>query len=264
MENKVFQYNGSPITFQIGDSTMVNATQMAKPFSKKTYKWLELPSTKQFIETLQPLRKSERLVKTLNGIGTWMHEDVALEFARWLSPQFAIWCNDRIKELLKFGITATPQTIDNILADPDNAIRILTVLKEERKKVKLLEDQKRVYQYENQRLLTIKREQDKIIEIQNPKVEYADTVLSSCDTYTTTQLAKSLGMSANTLNKKLHFLGVQFKQGGQWFLYAKFQGKGYTKAKTYTYEKRDGSTGTMLATVWTEPGRMFVHKLIKQ
>lgn len=29
-----------------------------------------------------------------------MHEDVALEFARWLSPKFAIWCNRRIKELL--------------------------------------------------------------------------------------------------------------------------------------------------------------------
>jgi hypothetical protein len=29
-----------------------------------------------------------------------MHEDVALEFARWLSPAFAIWCNDRIKEIL--------------------------------------------------------------------------------------------------------------------------------------------------------------------
>ena len=34
-----------------------------------------------------------------------MHEDVALEFARWLSPAFAIWCNDRIKELLLNGQT---------------------------------------------------------------------------------------------------------------------------------------------------------------
>ena len=32
-----------------------------------------------------------------------MHEDVAMEFARWLSPEFAIWCNDRIKELLLTG-----------------------------------------------------------------------------------------------------------------------------------------------------------------
>ncbi|MDQ1087190.1 hypothetical protein QE390_001736 [Siphonobacter sp. SORGH_AS 1065] len=43
---------------------------------------------------------SDTLIKTINGgsnPGTWMHEDVALEFARWLSPAFAIWCNDQKK-----------------------------------------------------------------------------------------------------------------------------------------------------------------------
>lgn len=39
-----------------------------------------------------------------------MHEDVALEFARWLSPQFAIWCNDRIKELFKEGVVKAQRT----------------------------------------------------------------------------------------------------------------------------------------------------------
>ncbi len=34
-ENQIFQYNGSPITFQKGDSVMVNATEMAKPFGKR-------------------------------------------------------------------------------------------------------------------------------------------------------------------------------------------------------------------------------------
>ena len=31
--------------------------------------------------------------------GTWLHEDLALPFAQWLSPKFYIWCNDHIKEL---------------------------------------------------------------------------------------------------------------------------------------------------------------------
>ena len=106
-ENQIFQYNGSPISFQSGDSVMVNATQMAKPFGKRPAKWLELPSTKEFLKTLSTIRKSDsEFVVTINGgttekgKGTWMHEDVALEFARWLSPAFAIWCNDRIKEIL--------------------------------------------------------------------------------------------------------------------------------------------------------------------
>lgn len=39
-ENQIFQYNGSPITFQKGDSVMVNATEMAKPFGKLVGDWL--------------------------------------------------------------------------------------------------------------------------------------------------------------------------------------------------------------------------------
>lgn len=85
---------------------MINATEMAKPFGKRPAKWLELPSTKTFLSPLCEVRKSDitNLVVTAKGNsgsfqqGTWMHEDVAMEFARWLSPGFAIWCNDRIKE----------------------------------------------------------------------------------------------------------------------------------------------------------------------
>lgn len=267
MNTQIFQYNDNPVTFQLGDgSTMVNATQMAKPFGKDKSPryWLRLPSSKEFISALEAVRKSHRLVETINGVGTWMHEDVALEFARWLSPQFAIWCNDRIKELIRYGITATPQTIDNILADPGNAIKVLTALQEERKRSALLEDQKNAYHSENKRLLNIHREQSKQLEIQAPKVEYADNVLNSTDTYTITQIAKEIGMSAQRLNKILHDKGVQFKQAGQWFLYSKYDDKGFMKSKTYVYNKKDGRIGTMLVSVWTEAGRHFIHSLLKE
>ena len=49
------------------------------------------------------------LVQVIRGganQGTWMHEDVALEFSRWLHPMFAIWCNKHIKELLLKGSTS--------------------------------------------------------------------------------------------------------------------------------------------------------------
>ena len=114
---KIFSYQDAPITFRCDDgTTMVNATQMAKPFGKRPAKWLELPSTKEYVRVLmtmtQTIRKSDSLIKTIEGKGggTWMHEDVALEFARWLSPEFAIWCNDRIKELLLNGYSALPGT----------------------------------------------------------------------------------------------------------------------------------------------------------
>lgn len=277
MDNsKTFIYEGSPVTFQIGEATMVNATEMAKPFGKQPVFWLNNQYTKGFLKELAELRNlsSADLVRVIKGgndknaQGTWFHEDVALEFARWLSPQFAIWCNDRIKELMKYGVTATPQTIDSVLADPDNAIRLLTALKEERKALKaankqiaVLEDQKKVYHSENQRLLKLKDRQDKIMLEQAPLVEYAQNVLDSYDTFTSTQIAKELGMSAQALHKFLNDAGVMFRHGSQWFLYAKYQAKGYVKTREHTYQRKDGRTGLFLTTVWTEAGRMFVRRL---
>lgn len=104
----VFNYNGGNVTFKTEDGVVyVNATEMSKQFGKRPSKWLELPSSKEFLSTLQTIRKSDSLVKTIEGKngGTWMHEDVAIEFARWLSPAFSIWCNDKIKELLTTGKT---------------------------------------------------------------------------------------------------------------------------------------------------------------
>ena len=105
-----FSYAGSKITFATKSGVRVNATQMAKPFGKRPVDWLKYQNSQEFIDALCEVRKitSADLVTVIKGgngeQGTWMHEDVALEFARWLSPKFAIWCNDRIKELL-----TTPQ-----------------------------------------------------------------------------------------------------------------------------------------------------------
>lgn len=91
---------------------------MAKPFGKFTKDWLSNKSTKEFLSTLSAVRTIPLtgLVEIKQGgsgeQGTWMHEDVALEFARWLSPAFAIWCNDRIKELLLTGKASIPSRSD--------------------------------------------------------------------------------------------------------------------------------------------------------
>lgn len=105
--------------------------------------------------------------------------------------------------------------------------------------------------------------QAKELEKQAPKVAYYDEVLTSQSTYNANQIAKELGMSAVTLNKKLHELKVQYKQGGQWLLYHHHQNKGYTKTVTYTYTDSKGETCTNSSTVWTEKGRAFIHSLIQ-
>ena len=102
-ENQIFQYNGSPISFQKGNSVMVNATEMAKPFGKLAKDWLSNKSTKEFISTLSAVRTiplTDLVVVRQGGNveqGTWLHEDVAVEFARWLSPTFAKMSNESKK-----------------------------------------------------------------------------------------------------------------------------------------------------------------------
>ena len=95
-----------------------------------------------------------------------------------------------------------------------------------------------------------------------PKVEYFDKALSSVGTYTATQIAKEFGWGAETLNRKLKERGIQYKQNGQWILYAQYSGKGYTKSVTRTFTRSDGTTGSQLQTVWTEKGRKFIYELL--
>lgn len=84
---------------------------------------------------------------------------------------------------------------------------------------------------------------------------------ASAGTYLTTQIAKSLGMSARLLNQKLADAGVQYKRRGQWLLTAKYQNKGYTKTETVYYKSKSHAS-TKLQTVWTEEGRLFIKKVL--
>lgn len=103
--------------------------------------------------------------------------------------------------------------------------------------------------------------QSEQLQIAAPKVNYYDRVLQSTSTYNINQIAKEFGMSAETMNKKLKELGIQYKQGGQWLLTHKYQNQGYTKTRTHPYVQHDSTSGTAMQTVWTEKGREFIHNL---
>ena len=94
-----------------------------------------------------------------------------------------------------------------------------------------------------------------------PDAEYTRKTLSSTTSWNTNIIAKELGLSAVTLNKRLQGLGIQYKEHGVWVLTHKYQNKGYTKTSTYNYPKSDGTLGTRIQTEWTEKGRRFIHEL---
>lgn len=99
-----------------------------------------------------------------------------------------------------------------------------------------------------------------------PDAEYARAVCVGKNCRTTTTLAKDYGLSAEKLNSILHGLKIQYKTSdGQWVLYAKYSGKGYTKNRKSTpfQHKSTGEWDTKNTTVWTEAGQRFIYEQLK-
>ena len=105
---------------------------------------------------------------------------------------------------------------------------------------------------------TIEKQSDAINELK-PHAEYAERVLEDKKTLLTpTQIAKDFGMAGKALNTLLHDLGVQYKQNGQWLLYAKYQGKGYTGP--YQPDIPNAKPQTR----WTQAGKKFIHDILRK
>ena len=174
----------------------------------------------------------------------------AKKFKRWVT-------NEVLPSIRKHGMYATAQTIETMLADPDNAIRMLTALKEERDK--RIEQEKQIASLtaENQ------MQAQQIAEFK-PKVEYVDIILRSTDTVTTTQIAADYGLSAKKLNKILHDEKIQHKVNDQWILYKEQMNKGYTKSETIDITRSDGRQETKMYTKWTQKGRLKIHEILTQ
>ncbi|MDH5825811.1 KilA-N domain-containing protein [Sphingobacterium faecium] len=254
---KLFSYQGNQVTFRNSEGTaFVNATQMAKSFGneKRPQFWINNQNTKEYLEEIAKARNTaltELVIVTKGGsnAGTWMHEDVALEFSRWLSPAFSIWCNDRIKELLTVGMTATPQTIESLLDNPDMIIQMATQLKDLRAANDIANSQvKEAYQF----LADVK-----------PKLQYHAEVLSSKSQISTNTIAMELGVTAIKLNKMLKDKKVIYRQGKQWFLTSAYRGMGLEDNFTFKYFNSLGEPMTKIEMRWTEKGRELIHQLFK-
>lgn len=97
--------------------------------------------------------------------------------------------------------------------------------------------------------------------------EYARAVCIGDNCRTTTDIAKDYGMtSAAKLNGILHSLHIQYKTSdGQWVLYSKYCGRGYTKnRKGKPFQHNSGRLQTPNTTVWTEDGQRFIYEQLKK
>lgn len=107
---------------------------------------------------------------------------------------------------------------------------------------------------------TLQRKEEQIARLQ-PRAEYADRVLDSVSCFTTTQLAKGMGMTAQELNRLLCLHGIQYGQSGQYMLYAPYARQGLATNRVHAYHDMFGAVHTTSSLVWTERGREFIYHL---
>jgi hypothetical protein len=96
-----FAYDGQAVRFNADG--WINATEAAARFARLPHEWLRLPETTAYLEALAKCGKIPQLVRTQRGRngGTWLHPKLAVAFARWLSVDFAVWCDEQIDALLR-------------------------------------------------------------------------------------------------------------------------------------------------------------------
>ncbi len=168
---------------------------------------------------------------------------------------FQDWVFEEVlPSIRKHGAYVTETTIDSIIANPENGIKLLQALQKEREEKRQLEARA------EQQQATIELQANEI-KTAAPKVEYYDNCLQSINTITTTQVAKQIGLDANKLNKKLNAIGLIFRQSGQWILHTPYSAWNLHATRTQTYTRSDGPTGTSVYTVWTQRGVRFIIAL---
>ena len=131
----------------------------------------------------------------------------------------------------------------------------------------VLDEQTRWASIQGENVINLEKQVDGLL----PKAIYSDNVLDSVSCFTTTQVAKELGITAQELNRSLCALHIQYYQSGQYLLYAEYAHMGLAKSRTryqafldpYCDGRKEkmGKAATHTYLVWTEKGRKFIHDL---
>ncbi|MFC1079635.1 phage antirepressor KilAC domain-containing protein [Pasteurella multocida] len=126
MKIQKFFYNNISVSFN--EQHYLNATEIAKHFNKQVRDYLKTTQTQDYLRALAQNLSVKNILLTENDLvivkqggieqGTWLHPKLAVNFARWLSADFAVWCDLKIDALMKGE--DTPQSVDpmQMLNDP--------------------------------------------------------------------------------------------------------------------------------------------------
>jgi hypothetical protein len=121
------KFNTKTVLFSKNENLYLNASQIAKSFNKLPKDWLKTKETKDYLLAISKVLKIDesKLVIVKKGNfsdgreqGTWIHKKLIIIFARWLSPEFAVWCDEVIEEILQTG-SYSLQEKENVQTKPE-------------------------------------------------------------------------------------------------------------------------------------------------
>ena len=190
----------------------------------------------------------EQLANFVNEDGLY---DVILDSRKPEAKQFRKWVTGEVLPAIRksggYMISKEEDTEADIMA---RALLIAqSTMERQKQRLELLQNENEL--------------QKKELKASSHKVEYFDNVLQSTSVYIADQIAKELGITAITLNRKLVKMGILIRRNGQLLPTADYCDKGYTKTRTFYYEKTDGTKGSNCITVWTEKGRDFLLTILR-
>ncbi len=167
--------------------------------------------------------------------------------------------NERIEKLHRFKRWVTAEVLPAIRKNGGYIAGQETMTDDEILAKALLVAQNKIA--ERDRII---EEKQRLIGELQPKANYVDTILQSKSLVLTTQIAKDYGMSARRLNQILKEMRIQYKVGGQWVLYSKYQSNGYVHSRTINITRANGESDTTMQTEWTQKGRLFLYEALKK
>ena len=120
--NQVQSFNFGNVSVSFREDGYLNATQIAAHFGKLPKDYLKTEQTQQYISALaESLSERTKILTDENQLvivkkgnsknftqGTWLHPKLAIHFARWLDPKFAVWCDEQIEALLNGKVSDGP------------------------------------------------------------------------------------------------------------------------------------------------------------
>jgi hypothetical protein len=211
-------YNNFEVSFStdIDTNLYLNATKVAKQFGKKPDDWLRTKQTQDYIKALLSrfvnMRNGDLVVVKQGGNdkkaqGTWIHKKLIIAFARWLSPDFAVWCDSVIEEILKGEVQ---------ISKPEKRTDLISVSKEELdlelQALKFILDN--VSLSEKEKISCINQTLEKINfqTLENPHLIKNEPVFSLTDLLKEFEISET----AHQFNLKLESFGIIERQENGW------------------------------------------------